>query len=100
MGSVEVEEIWESTFDNIVRAWSAMDNRSFPQSRARFVQDQLQQLARAEETSRASGVSEDLVQRFLARAIERLSHYTGIESGVIGLEYLQYQYRTRLLGGM
>lgn len=91
-------ESWEDLLDRLVPLWSALDNRSFPQVRARFVLEQLASLARAEEAARAAGGDDEMMQRQLARVLERLASLTSIDSGTIALEYVRY--RARLLGGI
>ncbi|MHB9026949.1 MAG: J domain-containing protein [Armatimonadota bacterium] len=90
---------WEIVLQNMVHQWSTTDLRAYPQMRAQFVLNELADISSAEDDLRAAGQSEDVLQRQLARVIDRLSNLTGIESGVISLHYLQFR-ATRIGGGV
>jgi hypothetical protein len=80
---------WEELMENMFKQWSALDHRGFPQSRARFVLSQVAVALQLEEVSRVAGVSEDVTQRHVARAIDRIASLSGIDSGAVALEYLR-----------
>lgn len=94
---INPETAWGDVIESITRQWGSVENRTFGQVRARYILDYLPALYRAEDTSRTAGIPEEVLQRHLSRALDRLSTITGIDSGVIGLEYLRY--RARVLGG-
>jgi hypothetical protein len=96
--SLSPETVWEETLECFSRQWSACESRMYPQSRARYLLEQVPLLARAEDIARAGGSADEQIQRLLARAMERLASISGIDSGAVALEYLRY--RARLLGGM
>ncbi|HEX2948589.1 MAG TPA: hypothetical protein VHV83_03320, partial [Armatimonadota bacterium] len=96
--STNPDEAWDDVMETIVKQWSATETRAYPQSRARFAIDQLQIIARAEDISRAVGMPDDVLQKNIARSIDRISSLSGIESGAIALDYLRL--RSRILGGI
>jgi hypothetical protein len=61
------------------------------------VLEALPMIARGEDIARAGGMPEEVIQRNLSRAIDRMTNLCTIESGVIALEYVRY--RTRLIRG-
>jgi hypothetical protein len=80
---------WEELMENMFRQWSALDHRGFPQSRARFVLEQVAVVLRLEDASNTAGVPEESTQRHVARAIDRIASLSGIESGAVALEFLR-----------
>lgn len=82
---------WEDLLESINRAWSALTTRSLPQTRAQFVLAQAARIAGSEAQVRAAGGNGELLQRNLARALDRIASLTGIDSGVVALEYLRVQ---------
>jgi|GEM_PF-1410397 len=80
---------WEEVMDRLLRLWSATESRSFPQVRARLILDSLALVARAEETARGRRMADDLLQRALGRALDRVGSLTGTDSALIGIEYLR-----------
>jgi len=80
---------WEEVMDRLLRLWSATESRSFPQVRARLILDSLALVARAEESARARRMGDDLLQRALGRALDRIGSLTGTDSALIGIEYLR-----------
>lgn len=94
------EEQWSEVMDTLVKSWGSMDNRSFPQSRARFLFDQLPLLSRAEDASRTAGIADDQLQRYLARAIDRVASLANIDSGIVALEYLRLRDNDKSTGGL
>ncbi|OPZ80400.1 MAG: hypothetical protein BWY76_03372 [bacterium ADurb.Bin429] len=80
---------WEELMENMFKQWSALEHRGFAQSRARFVLEQVTVLLHLEETSLQAGVSNEVTQRHVARAIDRIASLSGIDSGAVALEYLR-----------
>lgn len=86
---------WEELMENMFRQWSALEHRGFPQSRAYFVIEQVSVVLRLEDASHAAGVPEDVTQRHIARAIDRIASLSGIESGTVALQYLRLRVSMR-----
>lgn len=87
---------WDEMLTALSSAWSALENRSLPQARARFIFEQLPLLSQSEELARASATPEEEIQRGVGKVLERIGTLTSIDCGVVALEYLRYR---RLLGG-
>lgn len=87
---------WDEFLNSLATLWTGTDNRTLPQVRARFILEQVPALVGLEESSRMAGVAEEEIQRNVARILERVGTLTGIDAGVVALEYLRYR---RLLGG-
>lgn len=94
------EEQWSEVMETLVKAWGGMESRSFPQSRARYLLELLPLLARAEDASRIAEIPDDLLQRYLARAIDRLASLSNIDSGIVALEYLRLRNNDKSTGGL
>jgi len=85
---------WESLMETLMREWANRENRNYPQVRARLVLDLLALIARAEVNLRRSSMPEDLQERALARALDRVGSLTGIDAAITGIEYLRIRERT------
>ncbi len=85
---------WEQVMEALPRRWAGA---ALPQARARFVLDALGVIARAEDAARAAGAADEPLQHRIADALERIGSLTGIDSTVIGLEYVRL--RTQTNGG-
>ncbi|HOS43553.1 MAG TPA: hypothetical protein PK794_07685, partial [Armatimonadota bacterium] len=59
--------------------------------RARFVLEQVAVVLNLEEMSLLAGVSAEVTQRHVARAIDRIASLSGIDSGAVALEYLRHR---------
>lgn len=95
--SLPVADEWDEVMEALMRLWSATESRSFPQVRARLILDSLALIARAEESARAKRMAEEVLQRALGRALDRVGSLTGTDSALIGIEYLRI--RERGIGG-
>lgn len=85
---------WEQVMEALPRRWAGV---AVPQARARLVLDVLGVIARAEVAARAAGAADEPLQHRIADALERIGSLTGIDSTVIGLEYVRL--RTQTNGG-
>jgi hypothetical protein len=88
----------EEVVERMQRAWSTIENRNLPQVRAKFLLDQIIHVVRGEETMRANRASEEVLQRMVAKAIDRLAILVGVDSAVVGMEY--HRTKIRFIGGM
>lgn len=79
---------WDAVMEQMMREWANRENRNYPQVRARLVLDLLVMIVKAEATANST-MPEDLRERALARALDRVGSLTGIDSAVIGIEYLR-----------
>jgi len=87
--SLPMSDEWDEVMEALMRLWSATESRSFPQVRARLILDSLALIARAEESARAKRMAEEVLQRALGRALDRVGSLTGTDSALIGIEYLR-----------
>ncbi|MHB0938759.1 MAG: J domain-containing protein [Armatimonadota bacterium] len=95
--SIPAVDEWDEVMEGLMRLWSATGSRSFPQVRAKLILDSLAMIARTEAAARARNMPEDLMQRALGRALDRVGSLTGTDSALIGVEYLRI--RDRGTGG-
>jgi curved DNA-binding protein CbpA len=89
---------WEESMEEMFRQWAALEHRGFPQSRARFVLQQIGVVMELEETARQAGMGEEVTQRHVARMLDRIASLSNIESGVLALTYLRLL-NEKLTGG-
>jgi len=82
---------WEELMESIFKQWSALEHRGFALFRARFVLEQVAVVLNLEEMSLLAGVSAEVTQRHVARAIDRIASLSGIDSGAVALEYLRHR---------
>jgi hypothetical protein len=84
---------WDEVMEKLMRLWSATESRNFPQVRARLIIDSLALIVRAEESARARRMADEVIQRALGRALDRVGSLTGTDSALIGIEYLRLRER-------
>lgn len=84
---------WEEVMEGLMRIWSDTGSRSFPQVRARLILDSLLMISDTEDKARAKRMPEDLFNRALGRALDRVGSLTGTDSALIGVEYLNLRIR-------
>ena len=80
---------WEEAMESLMRLWSGTESRNFPQVRGRLIIDSLMLIAKTEDAARGKKMPDDLLQRALARALERVGSLTGTDSALIAIEYLR-----------
>ena len=88
----------EEVVERMQKAWGSIENRNLPQVRAKFLLEQIFHVVRGEETMRAGRASEEVLQRLVAKAIDRLAILVGVDSAVVGMEY--HRTKIRFSGGM
>lgn len=77
---------WDSVYEVLSRNFSATQNKSLPQNRAKFYAESVKLVAqnRKDQVNR-----DDLNERNFARCIERLAQYADIPSTVVAVEVLR-----------
>lgn len=93
LDTIPESDEWAEVMEGLMRLWSSTGSRSFPQVRAKLILDSLAMIARAEAAARARNMPDDLLQRALGRALDRVGSLTGTDSALIGIEYLRFRDR-------
>jgi len=85
-GRIGPEGPWDEFIQRMHRQYQDLPKRQYPQVKARFVRDTLRTLVNMEETQRLEGeVIEDVIDRAVARVIERLAAISDIPPVMIGM---------------
>lgn len=71
---------WESVYEQLGRRYAAVQNKSQPQSRARFLEEAVAFVA---EARRSQPEWDELNERSFARCIERVSQYVDVPSTLV-----------------
>jgi len=83
----ETNQSWETLLEQISRRYASAPLRQLPQGKARYLNDILKLMSEAIDELMPAGVEADeLTERSLARAIEKVAQYTDIPSPIIALE--------------
>ena len=76
---------WDALIDKITKSWSATNNRSFPQTKARFLTEMLYLISDAMESLYPDDRDES-TERLLARVLEKVAGCTDLPAPLISLE--------------
>lgn len=71
---------WDSIYEQLSRRYAAVNNKSLPQNRARFLEEAIELVA---ETRTNQESFDDLGERNFARCIERVAQYTELPTTLI-----------------
>jgi len=74
---------WESVYEQLNRLYSAVPNKSLPQSRAAFFLEAVEIVVQARSSQ---GNLDELGERNFARCLERIAQYTELPSAYVALE--------------
>ncbi len=77
---------WDEVIQRIHRQYQQWEKRQYPQSKARYLREALGWIARADEDLRHE-TDEDVHERALARALERLSAVLDLPPVLVAVEY-------------
>jgi len=78
---------WDELIQRMHRTYQQLPRRQHPQAKSRYIREVLGWIARSDEELRLrEGVEEDVHERMLARAIERLSAIVDLPAVVIALQ--------------
>jgi len=83
---LQAKSSWETIYDQLARRYAAIQNKSLPQNKARFLDEGIEIVA---EARKAMGSYDDLAERNFARCIERLAQYTDVNSTLVAVEILK-----------
>ena len=87
---MDLERFWRDVGDEINRKFMSTPHRHFPQVRAKFLLEvAVPMLLEAEPRAREMAPSEEVAERQLARAIDRVAELLGVPSSVLALEALR-----------
>ncbi|HIE08495.1 MAG TPA: hypothetical protein EYP65_01440 [Armatimonadetes bacterium] len=87
---MDLERFWRDVGDEIHRKFMSTPHRHFPQVRAKFLLEvAVPMLLEAEPRAREMAPSEEVAERQLARAIDRVAELLGVPSSVLALEALR-----------
>lgn len=76
---------WETVYEQLSRAHSALPNRSLPQNRAKYFNEAVEIVAQA---LLDTPINDDLAERNYARCLERIAQYTELPSTFVALRVL------------
>lgn len=77
---------WETIYDQLSRQYSSLNNRSLPQTRAKFFLDAVDIVASALiETP----ITDELAERNYARCLDRIAQYTELPSTLVALKVME-----------
>lgn len=76
---------WDTVYDQLSRAYSALPNRSLPQNRAKYFNEAVEIVAQA---LLDTPINDDLAERNYARCLERIAQYTELPSTFVALRVL------------
>lgn len=77
---------WDGVYEQLSRRYSAIQNKSLPQNRARFFDEACEVVAKARQEQTTY---DDLAERNFARCIERVSQYCDVGSTLVAMEILK-----------
>lgn len=80
---------WQELYQRVHFAWQATPLRGLPVPKAEFLQQVLPWLVEAEAQAAAQGESEDLIQRAVGRALERIGTMVDLPPTAVALEFLR-----------
>jgi hypothetical protein len=86
---VQMGSEWDDLVTRMHRAFNELARRQFPQVRAIFVAQVLQWIIETETKARSGGSSEEIIERAVARAIDRLASLVEIPPTLVAMEYLR-----------
>ena len=86
---VKMAGTWEELVATIDSNWAATSLQELPQVKAGFALKQLPALAQLALQAAAAVDANEEVQRSVAQVLEHIADLTGIDSGVLGMEYLR-----------
>lgn len=76
---------WDTVYDQLSRAYSALPNRSLPQNRAKYFNEAVEIVA---QSLLDTPINDDLAERNYARCLERIAQYTELPSTFVALRVL------------
>lgn len=77
---------WEGLYEKLSRKFAEMENRSLPQTRARFYLEAIDILA---DALIEKPVTDDMDERNFARCLERISQYSEVPSALVAARVLE-----------
>jgi len=89
---VSVVNAWDGLFDSVTRMYATLKLRQFPQRRALYVRQAVAEISRVMEALGGQRRdSEELFERSLARAIDKVSTLAQMEGTMVAIELLRYR---------
>ena len=89
---VSVVNAWDGLFDSVTRMYATLKLRQFPQRRALYVRQAVAEISRVMEAlGDQRRDSEELFERSLARAIDKVSTLAQMEGTMVAIELLRYR---------
>lgn len=86
----DLERLWRRVGDEIHRRLMSTPHRHFPQTKAKFLREvAVPMLAEAEPEARSLAPSEEMAERQLARAIDRVAELLDVPPAILALEMLR-----------
>jgi hypothetical protein len=90
--SARIMESWDELYERIGRAYANTRFRQFPQSKASFVLKAIEMISgRMDELMPQGMETDEVAQRYLARAIDKAGAVTGVPPVAIALELMRYR---------
>ena len=77
---------WEGTYEQLSRRFAAVQNKTLPQNRARFLVDAIALVA---EALKAQPIADEINERNFGRCIERISQYSDVPSTLVAVMVLE-----------
>lgn len=77
---------WDQIYDQLTRSYSALQNRSMPQVRAKYLLEAVEIVASA---LGEMPINDDLAERNYARCLERIAQYADVPSTLVALKVLE-----------
>jgi hypothetical protein len=80
---------WDDLVTRMHRTYNELGRRQYPQVRAVFVSQTIGWILEAEAAARVAGSSEEILERAVAKAIDRLASLVETPSTLIAMEYVR-----------
>jgi hypothetical protein len=77
---------WEGVYEQLSRRYAAIQNKSLPQNRAKFLKEGIDLVA---EALKAQQNADEMGERNLGRCIERISQYSDVPSTLVAVMVLE-----------
>ncbi len=92
---MQTSQTWESTFEQLGRAYAALSLRQLPQVRGRYIDKALALISDAMDELYNEDSPDEPSQRALARVIDRVGTLTEVPPAIIALELVRYRQQKR-----
>src|SRR5439155_4194026 len=77
---------WEGVYEQLGRKYAAVQNRTLPQNRARFLKEAIEMVAEARKQQEGS---DEVSERNFARCLERVAQYTEVPSAFVAVQVME-----------